>query len=264
MKSYHSWTFLSRTVCLLLLIVTLASCNLIDSSLNIKNADRTIDLHSQITKITNKFVIENNGKSAVRSFLFAVDAKQKDYLSHVSALLREHGRPELKVKAVKAAELSKSHPDKLFYSIELRDPLQPERSVPIEVEVVLTHELTPHPKEISQKEKQLVKYTGNLYLFSPYSVNKQTTTVMLPSKNIESYTKIKPVTQSDSTITYGPYDKKAPFSQEELTVHFENNNKFLTVTRLERNIELSHWGNIAVEETIELLHTGALLKGLSL
>ena len=28
-----------------------------------------------------------------------------------------------------------------------------------------------------------------------------------------------------------------------------------------RLIEVSHWGNIAVEETIDIRHTGALLKG---
>ena len=85
---------------------------------------------------------------------------------------------------------------------------------------------------------------------------------MLPSRNVESYTKTKPVTQSDSTITYGPFEKKSPFSQEELNVHFENNNKFFTITRLERVIEISHWGNITIEEIIDLLHTEALLKGL--
>lgn len=35
----------------------------------------------------------------------------------------------------------------------------------------------------------------------------------------------------------------------------------MTVTRLERTIEISHWGNIAVEETIDIVHSGALLKG---
>lgn len=28
-----------------------------------------------------------------------------------------------------------------------------------------------------------------------------------------------------------------------------------------RVIEVSHWGNIAVEETVDLKHTGAVLKG---
>lgn len=90
---------------------------------------------------------------------------------------------------------------------------------------------------------------------------KQTTFVGLPSRNIESYTKIKPVSQTGSAIVYGPFEKQPPYAYEELLVHFENNNKFLTVTRLERTIEISHWGNIAVEEHIDLLHTGALLKG---
>ncbi|XP_063976396.1 dolichyl-diphosphooligosaccharide--protein glycosyltransferase subunit 1-like [Diachasmimorpha longicaudata] len=80
-------------------------------------------------------------------------------------------------------------------------------------------------------------------------------------KNLESFTKIKPFSMSDTTISYGPFEKRLPYTQEEFSVHFENNNKFLTVTRLERVLELSHWGNIAVEETIDLLHTGALLKG---
>ena len=109
-------------------------------------------------------------------------------------------------------------------------------------------------KEILQKGKQLVKYTGNLDSFVPYSVTKQTAILLLPSRNIESYTKTKPVTQSDSTFNYGTFRKKSPFSQR----HFENNNKFLTLTRLERIIEISQWCNIDIEETIALFHTGAL------
>ena len=46
-----------------------------------------------------------------------------------------------------------------------------------------------------------------------------------------------------------------------MTVHFENNNPFLSVNNLVRTIEVSHWGNIAVEETIDLYHAGAKLKG---
>ena len=38
----------------------------------------------------------------------------------------------------------------------------------------------------------------------------------LQLRNVESDIKTKPVTQSDSTITYGPFEKKSPISQEEL------------------------------------------------
>jgi oligosaccharyltransferase complex subunit alpha (ribophorin I) len=49
--------------------------------------------------------------------------------------------------------------------------------------------------------------------------------------------------------------------QVELVVHYENNTPFLTVSRMTRVIEISHWGNIAVEETYDLVHSGAVLKG---
>ncbi|XP_033209967.1 dolichyl-diphosphooligosaccharide--protein glycosyltransferase subunit 1 [Belonocnema kinseyi] len=250
---------LTLIIIVLILSQTLSLTNsqVVDSNLVIKNVERSIDLQSQVTKITAKLIIENGGKSPVKNFLYAFDPKQKEHVSSLAARLREPGRADLKVTQVKVKE----HPDKIFFSIELKDLVQPGRSVNVDVESVSTHELIPHPKQIRQKEKQLVKYTGNVYLYSPYSVTKQSTTVVLPSRNVENYSKIKPVSQSDSSITYGPFEKKQSFSSEELIVHFENNNKFLTVTRLERVIELSHWGNIAVEETIELLHAGALLKG---
>ena len=148
--------------------------------MNIKNAGKTIDLHSEITKITNKLVTENTGKSPVCNFIFALDPRQNNYLNCTSVLLREHGGPELKVKKLGDLELKNTHYHNLFYQIELKDLLQPERSISVEVEVISAHELTPHTKKILQKEKQLAKYSETLYLFLHYSVTKQTIIVLLP------------------------------------------------------------------------------------
>ena len=49
--------------------------------------------------------------------------------------------------------------------------------------------------------------------------------------------------------------------QSDVMIHAENNSPFLAVTSMERLLEVSHWGNIAVEETLDIRHTGALLKG---
>ncbi len=46
-----------------------------------------------------------------------------------------------------------------------------------------------------------------------------------------------------------------------MDVHFETNVPFLAITRVERWIEVSHWGTLAIEEKIWIRHTGALLKG---
>lgn len=50
-------------------------------------------------------------------------------------------------------------------------------------------------------------------------------------------------------------------AQDTMKIHYENNTPFLTISSITRTIEVSHWGNIAVEETIDLRHTGAILKG---
>jgi len=92
----------------------------------------------------------------------------------------------------------------------------------VDVETIYTHLLTPHPASITQKEKQLVLYHGNHYFYSPYRVAKQTTVVSLGTRNTESYTKLKPVSQTDNTITYGPYENIPPFSVVSMYVYLYN------------------------------------------
>jgi oligosaccharyltransferase complex subunit alpha (ribophorin I) len=53
----------------------------------------------------------------------------------------------------------------------------------------------------------------------------------------------------------------APFTVEELKVHFENNSPFAVVEQLEREIEVSHWGNVYVTEHYKMRNAGAKHKG---
>lgn len=243
--------------CFLLgLIASSWSADVINSELVISNVDRSIDITTQVVKTTYKFTLENTGKSPVKSFLFALEQDLKKHVSFISAHSTE-GKYLLKISVTKV----QGHDDKLLWRIDLRDNLAPGKSVNVEVETVLTHSLNPYPAAITQKEKQLILFNGNNYIYTPYKTTKQSTTVLVGTKNIESYSKLKPVSQSDTNIVYGPYNNIPPFSVEKLSVHYENNAPFLTVTQIERVIEISHWGNIAIEETISLEHQGALLKG---
>ena len=76
------------------------------------------------------------------------------------------------------------------------------------------------PAQVTQKENQLVMFTGNHYLYSPYKVKTQTTKVALTTdKAPESYSKnLKPTSLSGNTITYGPYKDVAALSAEDLQV----------------------------------------------
>ncbi|PSN53126.1 Dolichyl-diphosphooligosaccharide--protein glycosyltransferase subunit 1 [Blattella germanica] len=234
-----------------------ACADSINPDIVIKNVDRSIDLASQLAKVSHKITLQNNGKGAVKSFLFAAEPTVKDKLSYIGAQSGDSSKTSLKILETKV----QNHADKAFWRIELKDALKPGDAASVDLEAIYTQQLTPHPAFITQKEKQLVLFHGNHYLFSPYTSLKQTTTVNLGTRNVESYSKLKPSSQNDNSIVYGPYENVAAFSIDKMTLHYENNSPFLTITNLERVIEVSHWGNIAVEETIDLKHSGAILKG---
>lgn len=148
-----------------------------------------------------------------------------------------------------------------FYTIKLAAGLASGKKTTVEVETAFSHSLRAYPSQITQAEKQFMEFSGSLHFYSPYKTTSQTTIVTCASSNIESYTKTGPVKVSDNVITYGPINDVEPFSTAVLTVHYENNSPFLTVTQLTRVVEVSHWGNIAVEETVDIRHTGATLQG---
>lgn len=139
--------------------------------------------------------------------------------------------------------------------------MKPKSTLNVDIEVALTGVLIPYPEQITQKEKQLVQYFGNQYVYSLYKTTSQKTTIQVGTKKVESFSKLNPTSQIDTSIVYGPYKNIAPLSFNKLSVHYENNSPFLVVENLERSIEVSHWGNIAIEEKIEIVHAGAKLKG---
>ncbi|XP_004932409.1 dolichyl-diphosphooligosaccharide--protein glycosyltransferase subunit 1 [Bombyx mori] len=241
---------------LFLTIQTLsASVDTISSDIKLKNVDRTVDISTQLVKVVSKIVLENSGKSSVKHFLFAVEEAAKNNLAFIGAKDSNSKDLRLAETTVKGYDYVK------FWRVELKEPLNAGATVNVVVETVFTKALQPYPTAITQQEDQFVKYVGNLYTYSPYYTSTQKTSVILNTKTVESFTKVKPFSQVDGTIIYGPYANVGPFTEKELSIHYKNNSPFLTVTRVERLIEVSHWGNIAIEEVIEIEHTGAKLKG---
>ena len=147
-------------------------------------------------------------------------------------------------------------PDVQGYKVLLAQSLASDQSVTIVVETVFTHAIFPFPKEITQNERQLVQFTGNAYVLSPYPCKTQSTTVHLPTSSVESFTRVAPANVNDKDIVYGPYGDIAPFSNAKVIIHFENNGPFVGVVSLQRLLEVSHWGNIAVEEHLHVKHQG--------
>jgi len=65
--------------------------------------------------------------------------------------------------------------------------------------------------------------------------------------------------KSGSVLTYGPYGELAPTStSDKIRIHYEYTSPIPFVEHLQRDIEVSHWGNnVAVEEHYTLTNHAA-------
>uniref|UniRef100_A0AAY4D0V5 Dolichyl-diphosphooligosaccharide--protein glycosyltransferase subunit 1 n=1 Tax=Denticeps clupeoides TaxID=299321 RepID=A0AAY4D0V5_9TELE len=220
---------------------------------------RTVDLTTHLAKITAEILLANEGDAAAHSFTVGLEAELAPHLAYIGAALK--GEEEEEDGTLELTETNVKGQSGKFFKVELPSALAPGGKLQVKVETVLTHVLKPFPTHITQAERQLVVFQGNHYLYSPYLTRIQSSRVRLASKNVETYTKLGNPSKNDEMIEYGPFRDVAPFTQDVMKIHYENNTPFLTISSITRTIEVSHWGNIAVEETIDLRHTGADLKG---
>ena len=108
----------------------------------------------------------------------------------------------------------------------------------------------------------MVDFNENAYFLSPYKTLKQSTTFKMPSSRVESYSETpSPVAHNKDVIVFGEYRDVAPMATAPLRVHFTNNKPYIVAPTLKRVLEVSMWGNLAVEEWYAIEHRGAKLKG---
>ncbi|KAL7837190.1 hypothetical protein SRHO_G00269010 [Serrasalmus rhombeus] len=243
--------------CLLLAVSWLLRAAAADGLVN-EEVKRTVDLSTHLAKISAEILLANQGGSPVQSFTLALEPELGPHLAYVGASVKGEEEEDESLELKETAVHGRSG---MFFQVQLPSALAAGGKLRVKVETVLSHVLRPFPTHITQAERQLVVFQGNHYLYSPYPTRSQSTRVRLASKTVESYTKLGNPSKNDEVVEYGPFKDVAPFSQDTMKIHYENNAPFLTISSITRTIEVSHWGNIAVEETIDLRHTGAYLKG---
>lgn len=176
------------------LILSLAA---LDVDVQNKNVDRTIDLSSQIVKISYKITLNHKSNKNINAYDFVLPEEERAHLAYLS--IKDSTKKELKYAETKT---------KSGVQFTIKLPSNVVNQV-VYIETQFTKSILPFPTEILQSDRQLVRYFGNAYFYSPYTTLTQKTTVHLSSKNVESFTSVKPSAQSDTTISYGPYDNVA-------------------------------------------------------
>lgn len=167
----------------------------VDVEIENKNVDRTIDLTSQLVKVSYKITLDHKSKKPITSYVFLVPNNDCSKLSYISA--RDSAKKELKLSLAKGAS-------DCTYTMTL--PGGGNANPVVYIETIFTKALEPFPTEITQAERQLVRYFGSAVFYSPFKTVSQKTTIHLASRSVESFTAVKPSVHSDTQIVYGPYD----------------------------------------------------------
>jgi len=214
--------------------------------ITITKVDRNIDLTTQVARVNTQIELSNTGS---QGFFLAIQNKFANKLAYIS------------VNDLSANLLAVTKDQQDTESVLYKVSVPKGDKIIIVVREVFIHSMEAYPVNITQQEFQLVRYYDNHFFYSPYKVKEQKTLVKLSSTLIESQIEQPPTKLDKDTLTYGPYYDIPPFTSSEMYIHFENNNPFYTITKLVRELEISHWGNLAVEETVDLQHDGAHLKG---
>jgi len=135
----------------------------------------------------------------------------------------------------------------------------------LQISLGLIDGLEPQPKEIAQAEKQFLRYDGLKYSPSAYPTDKQKTKLKFPNNEVLDYKSFpaksdgtSDPTKAGATLSYGPYESVPASEQAPISARFEYTAPLIQVDRLERDIEVSHWGgNVATEERYWVTNAGA-------
>lgn len=180
----------------------------------------------------------------------------------------------------------------MLYAVTLPSPLGVNGTASLVLETVQTHATEPWPRAAAQKDEQLLRYSTDLFVVSPYATAVQRTRIKyVPSPHppsptnqggyrsstpkIGAYTTpsgidaflpadASPVSRSGATLTYGPFHgvpESATIAfandrQQRVRVQFGHDAPVLALRTLRRAAEVSHWGaNLNIQDEIEL-HNG--------
>lgn len=118
----------------------------------------------------------------------------------------------------------------------------------------------PYPKVIRVYEQQKVELFESMYYLSVYPTAKSTFFLRVDQKNIEYYN-VDPSQISSKAIAYGPFQDLPPLSFKQFTLFFVMPYPLPYFSKATRDIFVSHWGNIAIDEYFYIMNEAAGING---
>ncbi|CAK7230878.1 dolichyl-diphosphooligosaccharide--protein glycosyltransferase subunit 1 [Sporothrix bragantina] len=223
------------------------------------NLVHVVSAEKNYVKETINVVVENIAGSPQNEYYLAIPS---DKFAHV-------GGVEVKDrKDATAGPFTTEAVDDEYIRITLPTPLAAGAQQTLGITYYVLSAYRPLPALIAQDEKQYLVYDFSAYVPSAYETVKQKTEIKFSNSDVPDYTKFEGkdkdlVQKQGAKLTYGPFETQPAGALRPVSVRFEFTKPVSHVQRLERDIEVSHWGgNVAFEERYHLVNHGANLSSL--
>ncbi|KAK9375313.1 Ribophorin I [Lipomyces chichibuensis] len=250
---------------LLLVVVRSEAAAFVPSSVfEIQNLFRTVDLTKSYLRESASFIIENISEEPQNEYYVAVPSEIVGNATAGHLAIMEVKEKRVDPVVSLAVEVGPFNADLgvQFYKVQLSKPLAAGETSTIQMATATICALEAQPKLIKQPEAQNLLWTGSKLALSPYKVARQRTKVKLSDRGANAYSKSKDDPQvEDTALTYGPYLDSKPFAAETIQVRYEYHFPVVEVTKLERELWVSHsGGNLATEERYWITNSAAKLS----
>jgi len=227
-------------------------------NLVIQDVNREVDAQTQLLRVETTIEVKNEGDIAVKDFYLAIPSENAETLRLLIVRDNFENSEEYKYKITENLKIKNEY-NATLYKIELDPPIKAGGVKKIRISETHWGRMQPLPKKIDTKEDQKMILEDNLYFFTPYTVLSQTITYRLSAT---------PLSFSDeegrvrgSSLDYRFASTVNGFQRRSNRIHFDNNTPFVIFTEVIKTIEVSHWGNINVQESYKLANEGAEFKG---
>lgn len=106
-----------------------------------------------------------------------------------------------------------------------------------------------------------LRFVDSKYYISVYPTKTQKVQINHSSPVVQFFTPDATAEKKQKFIKYGPFKNIEALSFSELMVHYRQSKPLPIFQDVKKTIEVSHWGNILVDEYYEIYNEAAGIKG---
>ncbi len=208
--------------------------------------------------------VRNDGGNDAEHFAFCSPETAVVSSIQVAELDREN-RELANVMDAAGATQGVSVPDGVVCTdFALLSPLKKGETRELVVMSKVTNHMVAYPKERKQMDMPMALVTFPGTMLSMYEILEEKTGLTLaPSCEIKSKVSEggRSISEEENDITLGVIKDVKPFTVDTMQLHLAVPRPLLRGTTVERDVYVSHWGNVHFRETYDVRNDASLLKG---